>query len=236
MSDAKKLTQAELETEAKSVVDDLVGKGEMFTVFDVTKQLRASGFWVEHYDVKDVVHGAFERGSLSGTGYARTLVPVPGKSPAFVYHVYTQDAQDYDPSGDHNYAALPVGVGCINKGSGPTTTCKPAPSVPKVPGVCVRDNLRRVNVPNALVYAIGLKVGDRAFVYNTGYAEFLIRSSYDINAFATNALASYIVNCKGNIRISGRVLDEMDAACDSFVATLDTTGVSPTPVIWLRKA
>jgi len=226
MSDAKKLTQDELEMEVKGIVDGLVGKGEMFTAFDVTRRLRADGFWVEHRDVKDVVHGMFERGSLSGTGYVRTLVPVPSKSPAFVYHLYTQNAQDYDPTGAHD-AALPTGVGCANLRSGPTLVAKPI----KVDGICSRDKFRRVNVPNALVYAIGLKVGDRAKIYGCDGDKFMIIREHDANTFSANAMTSYIVNCRGNIRFSGRILDELDAACDSFTARLDPTN----SFIWLER-
>ena len=148
---AKRLTQAELGTEVAKVIEGLMQDERMFTAFDVTKALRSSGFWAEHGDVRDAVHGMFERGEMSGTGYVRTLVPVPGKIPAFVYHVYTDDAHAYSFGGPHDAAPSVA----------PTTTTPATAKVStiKVDGGCTRDKFRRVNVLKALVNAIGLRPG-----------------------------------------------------------------------------
>ena len=76
----------------RSIVNGKVMRGEMFTAFDITKELRANGKQVKHYEVKDVVHGMFMDGDMDD--YHRNLGNV-GNPPAFIYHPQGEDVNNY---------------------------------------------------------------------------------------------------------------------------------------------
>lgn len=67
----------------KGVVNDLMSKNEMFTAYDVTKELRHSGKSVKHYEVKEIVHAMYNDNEM-GT-YRKGLASF-GNPPPFVYH------------------------------------------------------------------------------------------------------------------------------------------------------
>lgn len=222
MSDAKKLTPGELSVKTKEVVEGLIESGVMFTAFDVTREMRNQGFWVEHRDVKDLVHSMFERGEMSGTGYARSIVPIPGRSPAFCYHLYTDDVADYDPSMDHDDASVAPSV----PSSAAATS---APAKPLNGGYCARDYYGRVNIPKALVKALGLVPGKTAWVYLVGDHFEIVNAATDNRQ--TYGVAKYIVNCQGNIRLSDGVLDKLSCT-GLFRVSIDPSN----SVISLMKA
>ena len=203
----KHLSQTDMETKVSSIVNVLVNDGEMFTAFDVTKKIREEGIWAEHSDVRAIVHGMFELGDLSGTGYARTLVPIPGKIPAFCYHLHTDDPDDYVPGA--NAVVSPANV------SPPTGSKKDDDAGV----VCYRDNLRRLNTPNKHVYAVGLKPGDVAKVFSVK-GEFQI---FPAGCGPFDDHTQYIVNCKGNVRISGSLLDSVSKS-DEFISKVSVDG------------
>ena len=213
------LSSSDLEAKVRGVVDALIDDGKMFTAYDVTKSLRSAGFWVEHRDVRECVHGMFERGEMSGTGYARTVIPIPGKAPAFCYHLYTKDASEYDEMSfgqavDEDEAPSPI---------------KKVPHAKKDPAtlpsivLCERDSYGRLNIPKIFVDAIGLKRGENAKVYvNGGHLE-IVNPERDERKMETPC-ASYIVNCKGNVRISASVLNMLPAFYTTLDSHLDPTG------------
>lgn len=200
----RKLDPNQLETEVKKSIDIMIQNNRMFTAFDITKMIRQNA-WVDHRDVRDCVHGMFNRGEFSGTGYAKTLIPIPGKTPAFCYHIHNQDPNDYDSS----------------EAFDDTTPCaKSIPTAVKVVrnGNCIRDKVRRINVPNGLVSSIGLQPGDVASVY-------VVADHFEItkDVRTTDPEMKYVVNCCGNIRFSGSVLDTCSLR-DEFSADLSSTG------------
>ena len=78
----------------KDVVKGKVDKGEMFTAFDITKELKASGRRVYHSNVKPIVHALFNNGDMQG--YNRSLISVSGAPvQPFLYHPCGADTSTY---------------------------------------------------------------------------------------------------------------------------------------------
>lgn len=77
----------------KTVVDDFVSKGFMFTAFDVTKLLRAGGQSVRHSDVNDAVKQMYRDGEMNG--YLRDTKDVGAPVAPFVYYHQNADLSNY---------------------------------------------------------------------------------------------------------------------------------------------
>ncbi len=59
---------------------------ERFTAYDVTREVRARGYFLRHADCRAVVHGMFAANML-GSDYDRILADLGGSDgPAFIYH------------------------------------------------------------------------------------------------------------------------------------------------------
>lgn len=79
----------------QQAVMDKVNANEMFTAFDITKQLRQTGARTYHSQVKGIVHGMFVNGEM--TGYSRDVIDLPngqGGRP-FLYFPPTADPSTY---------------------------------------------------------------------------------------------------------------------------------------------
>jgi hypothetical protein len=95
------------------IMSDFMVKGESFTAFDVTKELRADGQDARHYKVKSDVHRVFLNGGMSPFGYTRTLVTLDlgnDDADAFVYHDQTVDPYNY-PLAKKQTVGVPVADG-----------------------------------------------------------------------------------------------------------------------------
>ena len=83
---------------AQQVASSMVSGKTMFTAFDVTKKVRqlvGRNVNVRHDVVRDTIHQMFQHGVM-GADYTRTSLPVGDNGEvAFVYHHYTDDANDY---------------------------------------------------------------------------------------------------------------------------------------------
>jgi hypothetical protein len=89
------MNEAVLETMERALEGRIAG-GEMFTAWDITRQVRAeSGARVPHGLVRQVVHQCFFAGGM-GADYTRTLCHVGGDhGPAWVYHRQTDHPEEY---------------------------------------------------------------------------------------------------------------------------------------------
>jgi len=76
------------------IIDDKVGQGQMFTAYDITKELRSSGTRTYHRNTKEIVHALFLKGNMQG--YTRSLVSVPNAPiKPFLYHPMGSDISTY---------------------------------------------------------------------------------------------------------------------------------------------
>lgn len=76
----------------REIIADKIRNDIMFTAFDITKELRKNGHKVRHSNIRNIVHGLFYNGDI--TGYTRTIIEVNGERP-FVYHPILSDASLY---------------------------------------------------------------------------------------------------------------------------------------------
>jgi hypothetical protein len=79
-------------TKIKETVMAKVDSNEMFTAFDVTKDIRTFGLTMKHDMVKGVVHEMWDNGDM--VGYNRKVVNL-GRAKPFVYFPITGDASSY---------------------------------------------------------------------------------------------------------------------------------------------
>ena len=78
----------------RGVVASKVTQGQMFTAFDVTKELRSNGNQVRHNNIKHIVHALYNQGDMQG--YNRSLIDVSGTSiRPFLYHPTSADTSTY---------------------------------------------------------------------------------------------------------------------------------------------
>ncbi len=78
----------------KDVIADKVSQNQMFTAFDITKELRKKGQQVSHYNIKRIVHTIYNNGDMQG--YDRSLVNIAGVPlQPFLYHPMSADPAVY---------------------------------------------------------------------------------------------------------------------------------------------
>lgn len=85
-------------TLVKNVILNKMNQGEMFTAFDITKDLRQQGSQIQHRNIKEIVHALFDHGEMSG--YNRSLVDVGTNTRPFLYHPVSADISAYSNSKD----------------------------------------------------------------------------------------------------------------------------------------
>lgn len=107
----------------KTVVDGFVAKGFMFTAFDVTKFLRASGSQVYHRDVNKAVQEMFRHGEMPD--YEHDTFDVGAQVAPFVYYHRNADVANYQPDWLTNN---PDQTGMLNDATSPAGVAQPAPS------------------------------------------------------------------------------------------------------------
>ena len=79
-------------TKVKETVMSKVDSNEIFTAFDITKDLRSQSLTVKHDDIKSIVREMWYNGDM--IGYKREIVRVGGAKP-YVYLPVTGDANSY---------------------------------------------------------------------------------------------------------------------------------------------
>jgi hypothetical protein len=86
-----------MEVEVKDLVNDKVGKNELFTAFDITKSFRNNGVKYSHNEVKKIVHNMFENGDMMGYDRVRTDKTGAPVQP-FLYFPISADISTYQIS------------------------------------------------------------------------------------------------------------------------------------------
>lgn len=194
-------------TVIEELVQDKIEKSEMFTAWDITRALSASGIKERHRDVKRVVHGLFADGEMEG--YARKTVALPSvQGPApWVYHPEGTDPNDYanqgniapakaatttdDEDDEDDDTASRLG-GIRPSRTVARTTLNPDGTIDRSAG-----NRDYLYVPKTFVKDSGLRPGDTVYVQKDGNELVLTEDEED----GLVTLAKYSVDAKGNVRI-----------------------------------
>ncbi|MCA9690456.1 MAG: hypothetical protein R3A51_04670 [Nannocystaceae bacterium] len=95
----------------RRVVDQFTEQGLMFTALDVSNVVKKSLRQVRHREVAPLVRELFEEDGM-GDDYQRTLIDVmaggKSKAQAFLYHLKTDNPQQYDDDQRSKLALAPV--------------------------------------------------------------------------------------------------------------------------------
>jgi len=221
------MVDAALQSVIESVVNDKVQDGEMFTAYDVTKEVRNRGHRERHDNIKQVVHDYYGRGAM-GPDYTRTLIPIAGAPiPAFLYHRHTDDPTTFNPrskpqpaskSDPADVAAAVSGFyaqgqadpntddGSSDNGSGGgTSVLAPPASLPKLAAGTVKrarkpDARGTVCIPAKYLRACGFKPKDKVAVWTKDGSTLVVQKPTTTNA--GKPLASYTVDVNNNVRVT----------------------------------
>ena len=212
---------AALQTVIEAVVNDKVQAGEMFTAYDVTKEVRNRGHRERHNNMKQVVHDYYGRG-LMGSDYTRTLIPIQGAPvPAFLYHRYTDDPTSYNPSQPRPAVSNPAAVGKavgsfyaqgkadpnVDDDDGTSSaSLAPPSSLPQLavgtgkPNGCRKPDARgTVCIPATHLRACGFKPKDTVFVWTKDGKTLAVQKP---TSGGGKPLAKYTVDENNNVRIT----------------------------------
>lgn len=184
----------------KRVVAGKVKSGEAFSAWDITCELRKefgiSPSQERHPDIKRVVHEAFGNGEMGA--FKRTPVNFSG-SEAWVYHPADVDPQTRQKisgatavavADDDDDDSVATGNAIVGTNSTSTSTNTPT-SVAKN----LNSDANTIYVPCSQVEALGLDVGDAAFVRVDG-------NSIKVSDIATTTDDNEIhVDLNGNLRV-----------------------------------
>lgn len=206
----------------KTVVDGFVAKGFMFTAFDVTKLIRASGNQIYHRDVTRAVQEMFRDGEMPD--YEHDTFDVGAKVAPFVYYHRNCDVANYQSdwieknptqSGMLNdaasstsgiaqpapssYGSAPAAIKPVGTVATPVSAVKT--SLPK--GVHATDKEGRLYIAPVVTQQAGLKPYQMVAVVGDGQKLVVTTSS--------NASGSwpYMVNSDGRIRICRSILSRI---------------------------
>jgi retron-type reverse transcriptase len=80
----------------QQIIQDKVQAREMFTAFDISREMVRRGSNARHRDLKDMIHLCFERGEM-GKDYTRTAIDVGAPTRPFLYHPRSQNPRAYKP-------------------------------------------------------------------------------------------------------------------------------------------
>jgi hypothetical protein len=202
--------------------------GDSFTAYDVTKTVRQSvgrGTPVPHQDVKQEVHGMYERGEL-GTDYTRTLCNLTtlpaGQSQPWVYHQKGADLNAYG-LGAHQPAATQGSVIVVPQ----ATASAPPPGSDdsededhddgngkQANGSYKVDGRSTLCIPANLIRALGLREGDQAhtFANPLDNTVVLTKDSNPQGLGPVQPLVDYTVNLHENVRITQPTLQRAGIA------------------------
>jgi hypothetical protein len=79
----------------ETAVGNRLRSREMFTVYDITREVRAQNYYLPHDIARIACHALYELGQM-GPDYTRTLCDVGGANgPAFVFHHVADDPNGY---------------------------------------------------------------------------------------------------------------------------------------------
>jgi len=203
-----------------TVVDGFVNKGFMFTAFDVTKFLRASGSQIKHSEVNSAVKQIYRDGEMSG--YLRDTKDVGAPVAPFVYYhqnadldKYSPDWIDNDPSqdnmkndGDDGSSTVAGVAQPIASSYGKATPVKAIhtvkASLPK--GVQGVDKEGRLYIAPVVTQSAGLLPKQTVWIVTDNSTKLVIDTKTSSGAWGVT------VNSDGRIRVCRSVLSKLGTA------------------------
>lgn len=203
-----------------TVVNGFVKKGFMFTAFDVTKFLRASGSTVRHSDINSAVKHMFNDGEMND--YLRDVKDVGAPVAPFVYYHQNADLDNYitdwlennpDQDGMKNDGDIDDGSGIVQPTASsygttatkaPVSVAKATPTKTTLPkGVKSTDKEGRLYIAPVVTQSAGLHPKQVVWVV-TDNSKLVITTNS-----AAKGSWPYSVNSDGRIRICRSVLDRI---------------------------
>ena len=225
--------------QVKTVVDEFVSKGFMFTAFDVTNLLRSNGSQVFHSEVNKAVQEMFRHGEM--TDYEKDIVDVGAPVSPFVYYHRNSDVSNYQSDWIDNN---PDQNGMLNDSTKDNGISQPTPSsygvnptpITPTPNVTVKttkasipkgaynvDKDGRLNIPPTLVNSLGVEPWDFVGVM-TDSKKLVIATETLANSISSGYYKKYMVNKDGRIRINCSILKTISGHSYSFYNIIPVKG------------
>lgn len=181
----------------EQVVLDRIKRSELFTAYDITQSLRAIGMQVRHDDVKGIVHTLFYEEKMPG--YSWSFLPVAdGKPETYVYHVWGQDAYQYN---DYTRSLMqPSQYIDLKEDDTEGYVTDTDDEVSEVKDV---DELSRIRIPAAILRTAGFESGDLVNVVFDASSNSFDVMPHDVNVEPEDGIIvkQYRVDMYGNLRI-----------------------------------
>jgi bifunctional DNA-binding transcriptional regulator/antitoxin component of YhaV-PrlF toxin-antitoxin module len=168
----------QLETIIRNIISNKVQNGEMFTAYDITLLVRATGEFAKHPQVKSIVHDLMRNDNLGITYTSSLRTFALAAFPAVVYFPLGADVSSYDPNAVKKaLAQVPNTTSTLTQPVASVTTTtvvSGSNNTPTTVGAAVSGNFtnktvkvgsgNRVRVPAESIRKLGLKSGDKAYV------------------------------------------------------------------------
>ena len=210
------------------VVDGFVSKGFMFTAFDVTKFMRASGIQIHHSEVNTAVKEMFRDGEMSN--YLRDSKDIGAPVAPLVYYHQNSDLDKYspdwlenDPSQDKMKNDGDDGSGTVAGVAQPTPSSYGKASTSPVPvksakvtlpnGVHGVDKEGRLYIAPVVTQSVGLVPYQNVSIYNDNFDKVVIDPANMI-AFGARMVS---VNGDGRIRVCRSLLKKISPSTGLYM-------------------
>lgn len=183
------------------LIKDKIDNLDSFTAYDITLAAREHGLWVEHKEIRQIVHNAYNSDKDSNhyifIDYECTEVNW-GKGNVKVYHF-----EEFDPYDYANELAAKEKARIAYKTSQTTITPTTAKSTDLIKTV---DNTQRLRFTKPLFDAVGIQAGNRVDVYLRD-SEIIIISPHAMNGLNRDDdndvfVNTYICDEYDNLRLS----------------------------------
>lgn len=176
----------------EQAVLDRIKRSELFTAYDITRSLRDIGMQARHEDVKVIVHTLFYEEKMPGYSWSFLQV-ADGKPETCVYHVWGQDAYQYN---DYTRSLMQPSQ-YIDLKEDDTDTDDEASEVKDV------DELSRIRISATILRAAGFESGDIVNVVFDASSNSFDVMPHDVHVEPEGGLIvkQYRVDMYGNLRI-----------------------------------
>lgn len=206
------------------VLDEKITAQEMFTAFDISREVQRRGSKERHRNMKNYIHQAM-KDKVEHGDYNSISVAIPNGQPpyAILYHHAFSDPSTYKPSNrggtqpQQQVLAAPVTPALSalpdDEDDGDDTS--------QLDGLVADgkfrlDNRNRLLVPTRFLRNAGIHPGDTVVIFGGPDYVCISLNNIDPNPNTNNILTSKMVERNGDIRIAGGTLQsQLDG--DSFV-------------------
>lgn len=179
---------ADLQNLVADIISKVTNGNHPFTAFDITKALRDENpnTEIRHEDVRAVVDSLYRIGQID-PNYTRTSTVLKTGKSAFVFHNINTDSTDYP---------------FAKKGDTDNTAIDNTNVVQDEEEIVEITKESRLNIPQRLLRAVGLNVGDTAYlVSQEGNNDSVFLTNHPAPKDSLN-LANYDVNDDGSVRVT----------------------------------